>query len=602
VAPDGLNLVPTQFSNPLYEFTNRQYEYVTKNLLLGWKARYQISKLFSAEAAYSIQRTDYQTENYYPVGYETLSVDATKNNGYYEKTIRQTNTRNAQFQFNYNQKVGDFDLSAAFKSVYEYEKIDGFSANGYNLTAPVKSLDITDASTRSISSVWQKTVNYGYFLNFKGSWKDKWYLDVLGRLDKSSRFGSDVSWAFFPRVSLAYRLTQDFKLGPVNELKLRVAYGEAGSLPPYGAKDSRVTLTNSGGVSFTQNANTNLKRAITSETELGFDAVIWNWLNVQFNYAFAYSKNDFISVPSFTPLQGSATIYDNLGKVKSNSLELEVSGRIINSKNFSWDAGLTFSRVRSEITDMGDIPAFTDGDYRRDKGLSTSTIWGYGIFTSLNQLRTNEAGFVTNAGDGTKTLNDYMVNSLGFVVEKAALGTKNEAPVFYVDEKTGNTKVIGDAQPDFTVGFTNTLTYGPFSLYASLDWKKGGQKYNETVQYLAYVSRSEFDDKAAKAGLPLTFATQVFNAELPTDYWVEDAGYLSLRELSLSYNIPVARLGLGQWIKKARFALLGRNLFILTKFTGVNVDGDDYDGSAGTSDFFNYPSYRTLSAKLTIDF
>ena len=251
VAPDGLNLVPTQFSNPLYEFTNRQYEYVTKNLLLGWKARYQISKLFSAEAAYSIQRTDYQTENYYPVGYETLSVDATKNNGYYEKTIRQTNTRNAQFQFNYNQKVGDFDLSAAFKSVYEYEKIDGFSANGYNLTAPVKSLDITDASTRSISSVWQKTVNYGYFLNFKGSWKDKCYLDVLGRLDKSSRFGSDVSWAFFPRVSLAYRLTQDFKLGPVNELKLRVAYGEAGSLPPYGAKDSRVTLTNSGGVSFT---------------------------------------------------------------------------------------------------------------------------------------------------------------------------------------------------------------------------------------------------------------------------------------------------------------------------------------------------------------
>ena len=203
---------------------------------------------------------------------------------------------------------------------------------------------------------------------------------------------------------------------------------------------------------------------------------------------------------------------------------------------------------------MGDIPAFTDGDYRRDKGLSTSTIWGYGIFTSLNQLRTNEAGFVTNAGDGTKTLNDYTVNSLGFVVEKAALGTKNEAPVFYVDEKTGNTKVIGDAQPDFTVGFTNTLTYGPF------------------------------------------------NAELPTDYWVEDAGYLSLRELSLSYNIPVARLGLGQWIKKARFALLGRNLFILTKFTGVNVDGDDYDGSAGTSDFFNYPSYRTLSAKLTIDF
>ncbi len=602
VAPDGLRLLSSQFSNPLYEFTNREYEYKTKNLLLGWKAKYQLSKLFSAEVAYSIQNTSYDTNNYYPIGYETLSVDATKNNGYYGKTTLQTNTRNAQFQLNYNQKIGDFDLGAAFKSVYEYEKIEGFSANGYNLTAPVKSLDITDASTRNISSTWQQTVNYGYFLNFKGSWREKWFLDVLGRLDKSSRFGKDVSWAFFPRVSLAYRLTQDIKLGPVTELKLRAAYGEAGSLPPYGAKDSRVTLNNSGGVSFTQNANTDLKRAITSETEFGFDAVLWNWLNVQFNYAFANSRNDFISVPSFTPLQGSATIYDNLGKVKSNSIELEVSGRIINKKKFTWDAGLTFSRVRSEITDMGDVPAFTDGDYRRDKGLSTSTIWGYGIFTNLNQLTTNEAGFVTNAGDGTKTLNDYTVNSLGFVVEKAALGTKNETPVFYVNENTGNTKVIGDAQPDFTVGLTNTFTYGPFSLYSSFDWKHGGQKYNETVQYLAYVSRSEFDDQSAKAGLPLTFATQVFNAELPTDYWVEDAGYLSLRELSLSYDIPVKHLGLGEWIKKARFSLIGRNLFILTKFTGVNVDGDNYDGSAGTSDFFNYPSYRTLSAKLTVNF
>lgn len=602
VEPDGLKLLSTQFSNPLYEYTHREYAYKTKNLLLGWKANYQLSKLFSAELAYSLQSTSYDTENYYPIGYETLAKDATLNNGYYGKTTLQTNTRNAQFQLNYNQKIGDFDLGAALKSVYEYEKVEGFSANGYNLTAPVKSLDITDASTRNISSSWQQTVNYGYFLNLKGSWREKLYLDLLGRIDKSSRFGKDVSWAFFPRASLAYRLTQDVKLGPVTELKLRAAYGEAGSLPPYGAKDSRVTLNNSGGVSFTQNANTDLKRAITSETEFGFDAILWDLLNIQFNYAFARSRNDFISVPSFTPLQGSAKIYDNLGKVKSNSVELEISGRIINKKKFSWDAGLTFSRVRSKITDMGDVPAFTDGDYRRDKGLSTSTIWGYSILTDLNQLETNEAGYVINAGNGTLKRDDYTVNSLGFVVEKAKLGTKNEAPVFYVDEKTGNTKVIGDAQPDFTVGFTSTFTFGPLSLYASLDWKQGGQKYNETVQYLSYVSRSEFDDKAAQAGLPLTFATQVFNAELPTDYWVEDAGYVALRELSLSYDIPVKRLGLGNWIKKARFALLGRNLFILTNFTGVNVDGDNYTGGAGTSDFFNYPSYRTLSAKLTINF
>ena len=599
--PQNYNLLTTTFANPLYEYTHHDYSYRTKNLLLGWKAKYEFLKYFSAEVSYSIQNTQYDTELYYPIGYETLAVTPNRNNGYFSKSTQSTDTRNAQLQLNYNQKVGNFDLGAALKSVYEYAHVDGFNANGYNLTAPVKSLDITEAGTRVAGSNWSKTVNYGYFLNLRAAWREKWYLDVLGRIDKSSRFGSNVGWAFFPRSSLAYRLTQDFNLGPVNELKLRAAYGKAGSLPPFGAKDSHVSLNSSGGVSFTQNDNTNLKRAITEETELGFDAIVWNWLNVQFNYAFSTSTHDFISVPSFTPLFGSATIYENLGKVSSNSLEFEISGRIIDKKRFSWDAGLTFSRVRSKIKDLGEVPAFTEGDYRRDVGLSTSTIWGYSIFQSLSQLQTNSEGYVINAGDGTKRVSDYTVNSLGFVVEKATLGTANETPVFYVNEETGNTKVIGDAQPDFIIGFSNTVTLGPLSLYATIDWKQGGQKYNETGQYLSYVFRGPFDDKAAKAGLPLNFSTAVFNAELPTDYWVENAGYVALRELSLSYQLPVKRWGIGNIIKNARLALIGRNLFILTSFTGVNVDGESDRGS-GTSDFFGYPSYRSLSAKLTLNF
>ena len=112
----------------------------------------------------------------------------------------------------------------------------------------MKSLDVTEPSTRNISSLWSQTVNYGYFLNAKAAWKEKIFVDVLGRLDQSSRFGRDVGTAFFPRVSAGYRLTEDINLDPVTELKLRVAYGQAGSLPPFGAKDSKVTISNSGGV------------------------------------------------------------------------------------------------------------------------------------------------------------------------------------------------------------------------------------------------------------------------------------------------------------------------------------------------------------------
>jgi TonB-linked SusC/RagA family outer membrane protein len=599
--PDGFDLQNFNVSNPLYELNTRQYNYETENLLLGGKLKYKIIDHLNAEISGSIQNKNYNTESYYPVGYQTVSTDVTVNNGAYGLSTSKTSTKNFQAQLNYNRKIKDFDLGATLKGVYEGSLATGFSASGYNLTAPVKSLDVTESTTRTISSSWSKTVNYGYFLNLKAGWKDKLFIDVLGRLDKSSRFGSNVATAFFPRVSVAYRLTEDLKLNPITELKIRAAYGQAGSLPPFGAKDSKVTITSSGGVSYTQNANTNLKRAVTAETELGFDAVILNALNVQFNYAFSNSKNDFINVPSFTPTSGAATIYDNLGAVKSDSYELEVSGRVINKKKFSWDLGATFSRVRSKITSLGSVPEFTDGDYRRAVGASTTAIYGYSVFRKLSQLEVNSSGYVTNAGDGTTKLSDYAINKLGFVVLSENIGTAAEAPVLYVNAATGNQKIIGDAAPDFTVGFTNTLTYGPLTLYAVIDWQQGGQKYNETVQYLTYQYRSKFSDQAAQAGLPLSFTTAVFNGQLATDYWVENSGYVTLRELSLAYKVPVKKLGIEKTIKNARFSVIGRNLITWTKFTGVNVDGQGAN-STRSSDFFPNPTYRIVSAKLTLNF
>jgi len=593
--PTGSDLTGQRWENPLYRLTNEEYSYITENLLLGGKLKYKITDYLSVEASGSLQNRYYNSEEYYPIGYQTVAADINLNNGNYALSTQRDATKNGQLQINYNRKTGDFDWGIAAKYVYESSQTTGFSGSGRKLTAPVKSLDVTEAGTRTISSLWSKTVNYGYFLNAKVSWKDKLFIDALGRLDQSSRFGSDVGTAFFPRISAGYRITQDVKLNPITELKLRVAYGQAGSLPPFGAKDSKVTISSTGGVSFTQNANTDLKRAVTEETELGFDAVLLNWLNVQFNYAFSNSTNDFISVPAFAPISGSANIYDNLGAVKSNSLELELNGRIINKKHFSWNSGVTFSRVRSKITSLGDVPEFTQNGYRKAVGASTTAIYGYSIFSNLAQLKINKSGYVTNAGDGTKRVDDYVVNEFGVVVEKAALGTAKEAPVFYVNAATGNSKIIGEASPDYNVGFTNTFTYGPFTLYGVIDWQQGGQKFNETNQYLSYVYRSAFTDQSALAGKPLSFTTQVFNASQVTDYWIESTTNVALRELSLTYKIPTSKLGLNKWLQNASFSLIGRNLAIWTNYKGVNVDGIAQDG-------FNYPSYRVISGKLSLNF
>lgn len=593
--PKGSELSGQQWTNPFYRLSNQEYNYITENLLLGAKLKYTINEYFSAEGAVSLQTKQYNTEEYYPIGYQTITPNVELNNGNYALSTLRGRTQNGQVQLNYNRSSGRIDWGLTAKYVYEAASETGFDGSGRNLTAPVKNLAVTEPSTRVLGSSWQKTVNHGYFLNAKFGWADKFFVDALGRLDQSSRFGRDVGTAFFPRISAAYRLTEDLSLRPFTELKLRIAYGKAGSLPPFGAKDSRVTISNGGGVSYTQNDNTDLKRAITEETEIGFDGILWNRLNVQFNYAFSNSINDFISVPAFAPISGSANIYDNLGAVKSNSIELELNGKVVDKPKFSWTPGLTFSRVRSKITSLGDVPEFTQNGYRKAVGASTTAIYGYSIHSDLGQLETNSEGFVTNAGDGTKRIEDYMVNEFGVVVEKAAYGTANESPVFYVNGATGNAKIIGEANPDFIVGFSNVLSYGPFSLYAVFDWQQGGEKFNETAQYLTYVYRSRFSELSAQAGKPLNFTTQVFNASQVTDYWIESTTYVALRELSLSYKIPTKRLGLSKILQNASFSLVGRNLFIWTDYEGVNVDGIGQDG-------FNYPSYRVVSGKLTLNF
>lgn len=593
--PYGFDIQKFNTGNPFYQLSYREYANVINNFLIGGRLRYRFSPKVSAEVYGAFQHAYGETEDYYPVGFQTLTADVTKNNGYYGVSNEHQSSKNGQVQLNYNDRFGDFDFGASLKSVYEESRTTGISASGYNLSAPVKSLGVAEASTRATSSSWSQLVNYGYFINLKSAWRNKLFIDLLGRFDLSSRFGSNAAAAFFPRASVAYRLTEDIDLGYVTDLKLRAAYGQAGSLPAFGAKESRVSLTSSGGVSYTRKDNTDLTRAVTAELELGFDATLFNRINIQANYATATSKNDFILVPAFPPTTGTAGIWDNLGEVKSNSFEVEINGNLLSKGKWKWNAGATFSRVRSRITSLGDVPEFTSGDFRKAAGISPYSYYGYSILTSLSQLETGKNGTVINAGDGTLRPEDFTVNKLGIVVLKSQEGTGQERPVFYQNAATGNMKVIGDAQPDFLVGFSNTLSWGPFSLYTVLDWKHGGQKYNETVNYLTYQYRSVFTDQAVAAGLPLPFITAVFNAQQTTDYWMENSGYVSLRELSLSYQLPVKQWKLAGIVNGAKLSFIARNLYTWTNFTGVTPEGWDID-------FYAYPQFRTFSGRLTLNF
>jgi hypothetical protein len=344
-------------------------------------------------------------------------------------------------------------------------------------------------------------------------------------------------------------------------------------------------------------ANPGLSRSYTDEVEIGFDGQAFNRLNFNLTYAFANSQKDFIQTPPIQQVNGTALIWRNLGAVQSRSIEAELNSNIMNTKKVRWNTGFTFTLVRSKITDLGGIPEFTyDGLFRKAEGLSAYAFWGFKVLRNLSDLQVDKTtGFVTNV-PGNLSTSDFTLNSKGFVVEKSKLGTAAERPVFFTDAATGNTAYLQRGEPDFQIGLPQTFSFfdNKMSLFFLVDWKQGGYKYNSTIQYLTFDNRTQLFEDYVSGGLPLQFIQSIYNGNNITNFWLEKNSFVAIRELSLAYNLAGNKLGtVGKVVKNARIALIGRNLFYFTKYTGVNPEG--------YFEYYPYPVYRTFSAKLTIN-
>lgn len=597
--PTGFEIQNANLYNPLYEWSQRQVSSLTTNLLIGADARWKFAKGFDMFVSGSVNTEYGNSTNYYPLGYQTVTANPTLNNGFYGEGNFKNDFKNFNAQLSYNGRSKDFEYGGSLKYIFEEYSFTSTNASGYNMSAPVKDLSATDPTTRSISSGWNKTINKGYFANGRLGYKNKIFLDVLARIDQSSRYGRDVQSALFPRASVAYRVTQDVSLGFVNELKVRAAWGRAGSLPGFNAKNSIASITSTG-ISIQQLENTNLERSYTDELEVGIEGQMFNKINYNITYADAKSVGDFVRPPSFTPFFGSSSIVRNLGDVKSYSVEAEFNGDVVKRKNFSINTGLTFTLVRSRILDLGGIPDFSVGTeasaplFRKSVGLSAFGFWGKKVLRSLDQLQLDQNGRVINVPGGLSP-NDFAINNMGFVVQRSLMGTANERPIFFVDPETGGTTFLGRGEADFQIGIPTNINIGnKLNIFFLLDWKQGGLKYNQTRQYLTFDNRTKVWEDFARAGLPIQFLQQVYNGNQITDYWLEKNSFVAFRELSLAYNVSNKQLGkLGKFVQSARVALIGRNLFYFTDYQGVNPEG--------YWEYYPYPVYRTMSAKITFN-
>lgn len=597
-------------TNPLYGPYKQKSENHSRRFLGNYRANVQLTEGIEFVASYSNETEDTRGMGYSPFDTWILGTSGPGANefgiAYSQGSMSQSWSRRvaeqAQTTFNLSKTFGDLTAKGKISYLYERQHNVSTSVSGFDFLIrdlPTFSAFDSDNIRASNSEVEIKASNYFFIGSL--DYQDKLLFEGLYRIDGSSLFGEDSRWANYYRVSGGYRITEDFDIPGFSELKIRSAYGIAGIRPSFDWQYETYNVSN--GVASPQNlGNRNLKPSRTEELEVAIESEFLDIFSLQLIYAKSTTTDQFLYVRLLPIAGGFNGQRQNAGATESNTIEANLGANLFKNKDFTWDANLTFTRTRQKITELPIAPyqSGTDGLFYIREGETYGAIYGYTWVTSLDQM-------AQQLPENT-TISDFEVNSDGFVVPAGSQGTTSEAPIRLKDPDNGLDAFvkIGDGNPDFYMGFSNTFRYKGFTAYLLFDIKQGGDVYNRKSQWLTRDSRNGIMDQA---GVPdgqkkaFDYYQGLYDVNSNNSYWVEDASFVKLRELSVGYsfsaNEMTSLLG-SDIIKGANLRVIGRNLLTFSDYSGYDPEvgnfRNPYDGT-GT-----YPNFRNVAVSLTLNF
>ena len=601
----------SEIVNPLYSEWNRNRSIsgAKENKFLGaYNLTYTINSNFNLNAAYAFESRDYNSVSDVP--YDSYQSDgSTVGFGYSKGSLNmynfKDNSQTLNGTLNYAQEFGELDVKGKISYLVEDRSTNSFNASGQDyLYQGLPTLDNFDSSTISINSntTTVRSQNYSGIIGLV--FQDKYILDGLYRNDGSSLFGADEKWNSYYRVSGAWRISEDFAIPGIDEMKINVALGTSGNRPGFNWQYEQVAL-NGGQLSSNRlKGNSALKPSETSELEYGLNITFGD---SRYTFEAAYSdqttKDQFMLVNLFAPQNaGKNRQWQNVGDLEATTIEAAIRADILRDSEFKWNAGVTYSQSESNITKLNSAKqqVGTNGLFLLQADTEFGSMWG--------------RSFVYNLADMAKQLpaggaiGDYSINADGLVVVTADIGTADEKGIIMVDENgTDAFLQIGNQNADFRMGITNNFSYKNWDLFMLWDVKSGGDIYNQNTQWNTISERAAIVDQSnVAAGLKKTrkYYGSLYDVNQNNKWWIEDGSYAKLRELALTYNLTDAISGFAG-ISSAKISFIGRNLLTITEYTGWDPEVTVY--SSGVQQYFSvdqgvYPTQSSYSLSLNVKF
>ncbi|HEV2642888.1 MAG TPA: hypothetical protein VGT98_09285, partial [Candidatus Elarobacter sp.] len=537
--------------------------------------------------------------------------------GQITETNGSTNALNSSASANFLGHVGALSLRSTLRALIEREDNSVVTADGTNFAAPgVRSLD--NAQNRFVSSTLETIRSTAYFGTLGLNYSDRYIFDGLLRHDGSSLFGPEERWHSYSRWSGAWRMASEswwpFR-GTISEFKPRISRGTAGGRPSFADQFETYGFVAGGGLVKSTLGNKALRPELSTETEVGLDAIVKDRYSLQLSYAKNRVTDQLIQVP-LAGMYGYATQWQNAGTVTGNTVEATFQAQMLRKSNLTWQLGLVLDRSRNRITEFNRSCFTTNTIAFRCAGSTLGSMYGFAFARRSADLgasaqgrsaefQVNDDGLLVWVGPGNSYKEGETKKLWG---TSSTIGTTNYGwgmPILRTDS-AGNTAVvkIGDGTPRFHYGVSNNVAWRDFTFYSLVDVNVGGNVYNQTNQRMYQYGRSSDVDQTGKPQelkKIVDYYVTLYSANNPVDYFAENAGFVKLREVSLRYQLPrsfapaLARIG----ASGAAVSLIGRNVLTWTDYKG-------YDPEVGTSlvrlDAYNYPRFRTFTTSFEVNF
>ncbi len=395
---------------------------------------------------------------------------------------------------------------------------------------------------------------------------ERLFVSAAVRAEKSSVNGFRDTVYYFPRVSSSYRLQNPFR--GIGELKLRAAYGQSGNRPNYGERD--LTVAQYGliggllgyGLPGTV-GNPLVKPEVMNELETGFDVSSWkDRLRFEATY-FDRRIEDLLVRPQLAPSTGITGTTKNGGKMHSTGYEFAATIVPIQTGNLIWTSRTTYATNKAEITSFpAGVRPFRDNTAARGFGNAYGQLFytpGYTISTIWGNIQKNGA-------------------------------TVAQQP-------------IADANPQYTMNFSNDFNYKAFNFNVLAEYRHGGYLSNMTLNlYDEGGTTWDYDNKAPSGTDPLgSYRYNTWGGGSNTPIYIQSGSYTKIREVNVSYELPHKYFSFVPGARNGRVSLAGRNLFIISGYNGFDPEvnnGGNY--TVRFVDLGPYPPARSFF--LSFDF